>query len=121
MKWSLLYFLFIYNVYTAVCSDTTDVYEFGRNVGRVSFNVAGTIGNSAQDKITRVPITLGYCMKLTYVRVEINNKHAPPVVLLDYDVNTVTIKYRWHQISTSAYSVTAKAVPIPGCNNFNTA
>ncbi|XP_059051340.1 uncharacterized protein LOC131846130 [Achroia grisella] len=116
MNWSLVYFLFIYTVYTVVCSETTDVFEFGTNVGRVSFNVAGSIGNLPQDKFTNIPITVGYCMRVTYVRVEVDNKHAPPVVTLDYNVNTVTIKYRWHQISTSTFMVTAKAVPIPGCS-----
>ncbi|XP_031763494.2 uncharacterized protein LOC116412738 [Galleria mellonella] len=119
MKWSLVYLLFVYNVYTAICSDTTDVFEFGTNVGHISFNVAGTIGNSQQDKLTRIPITVGYCMKITYVRVEVDNKHAPPVVAMDYNVNTITIKYRWHQISTSTYIVTAKAVPIPSCSSSN--
>ncbi|XP_063823794.1 uncharacterized protein LOC135073550 [Ostrinia nubilalis] len=97
-----------------VCkSETNDVFEFGVDKGRVSFSEVGSIG--LFEKIKKIPIKIPYCMKLTYVRVEVDNSLGPPVVTLDYGLLMTTIRYRPLQHSSSTYSVIAKAVPIKDC------
>ncbi|XP_028161819.1 uncharacterized protein LOC114353878 [Ostrinia furnacalis] len=93
-----------------VCkSETNDVFEFGVDKGRVSFSEVGSIG--LFEKIKKIPIKIPYCMKLTFVRVEVDNSLGPPVVTLDYGLLMTTIRYRPLQHSSSTYSVIAKAIP----------
>ncbi|XP_028161820.1 uncharacterized protein LOC114353879 [Ostrinia furnacalis] len=99
---------------TCISSKTNDIFEFGVDKGRVSFNVVGNIG--LFEKNTKIPIEVPYCMKLTYVRVEVDNSLGPPVVSLDHGLQMVTIKYRPLQHSKSTYSVTAKTLPMKKCD-----
>ncbi|XP_045770421.1 uncharacterized protein LOC123870949 [Maniola jurtina] len=99
-------------------SGTMDTFEFGgdpikRQSGEVTFTKSGTIG--ALEKNVRIPIVIPECTDLTYVRVDVDNPIGPPYVTMDYDLNTVVIKYRPLQYSLSSYVITAKSKLSPLC------
>ncbi|CAK1544700.1 unnamed protein product [Leptosia nina] len=115
MNWLPFALFVLYQLSVTTGARTVDVFEFGNNVGTVSFTKTGKI--SLLDKNVKVPIVLPPCMDLRYVRVNVDNKRGPPKVDFDADVTTVSIRYRRLQYSKSTFTVVAKAVPMKNCKS----
>ncbi|CAF4854156.1 unnamed protein product [Pieris macdunnoughi] len=115
MKYIAFAFVFILQgLVVNSLTNTVDTFEFGVNTGIVSFTTSGNIG--LLEKHVEIPIKLPRCMRLTYVRVDVDNLLGPPKVDLNSDANIVIIQYRPLQFSKSSYTIVAKAIPTPFCS-----